>query len=97
MEAETYPLRRSRYEFMGWFDGTVVSAHEGVAKPNPEIFRRLLERFGLAAERTVMIDDSAANLEAARRLGLKTVHFRSAADLRSWLADAGLLDPVRPS
>jgi 2-haloacid dehalogenase len=97
MEAETYPLRRSRYEFMGWFDGTVVSAHEGVAKPDPEIFRRLLDRFGLAAERTVMIDDSAANLEAARRLGLKTVHFRSAADLRSWLADAGLLAPVRPS
>src|SRR5262249_34575607 len=28
MEAETYPLRRERYEFMGWFDGTVVSAHE---------------------------------------------------------------------
>ena len=26
MEAETYPLRRDRYEFLCWFDGTVVSA-----------------------------------------------------------------------
>ncbi len=91
MEAETYPLRRERYEFMGWFDGTVVSAHEGIAKPDPEIFRRLLGRFGLHAERTVMIDDSAANLEAARSLGMKTVHFRSAAGLRGWLVAAGLL------
>jgi 2-haloacid dehalogenase len=91
MEAETYPLRRDRYEFMGWFDGTVVSAHEGIAKPDPEIFRRLLARFDLRAERTVMIDDSAANLEAARSLGMQTVHFRSAAELRRWLVAAGLL------
>ena len=97
MEAETYPLRLERYEFMGWFDGTVVSAHEGIAKPDPEIFRRLLERFGLRAERTVMVDDSESNLRVARSLGMKIVHFRSAAELRSWLVDAGLLDRVRPS
>jgi len=33
MEAETYPLRRERYDFMRWFQGTVVSSHERVAKP----------------------------------------------------------------
>ena len=76
---------------MVWFDGTVVSAHEGIAKPDPEIFHRLLARFDLRAERTVMIDDSAANLEAARSLGMQTVHFRSAAELRRWLVAAGLL------
>jgi 2-haloacid dehalogenase len=97
MEAETYPLRRDRYEFFRWFDGTVVSAHEGIAKPDPEIFRRLLERFGLRAERTVMIDDSDANLAAARDVGLWTVHFRSASELRDWLSAAGLLLPLRPT
>ena len=32
MEAETYPLRRTRYDFLGWFEGTVVSGLEGIAK-----------------------------------------------------------------
>ncbi len=93
MEAETYPLRRRRFEFMRWFNGTVVSAHEGIVKPDPEIFRRLLRRFGLWAQRTVMIDDSPPNLDAARSVGMQTVQFRSAADLRRWLVGAGVLVP----
>ncbi len=42
MEAETYPLRLERFAFLGWFDGTVVSGKEGVAKPDPAVFTRLL-------------------------------------------------------
>jgi 2-haloacid dehalogenase len=93
MEAETYPLRRERFEFMRWFDGTVVSAYEGMAKPDLEIFRRLLERFHLEPAGTVFIDDAQRNLDAARRLGMQTVHFDSAPRLRQWLQDAGLLAP----
>ena len=37
MEAETYPLRLKRFPFLGWFDGTVVSGREGVAKPDRAI------------------------------------------------------------
>ena len=33
--------------FLRWFDGTVVSGFEGVAKPDPRIFELLLDRFGL--------------------------------------------------
>jgi 2-haloacid dehalogenase len=91
MEAETYPLRRERFEFLRWFDGTVVSAQEGIVKPDPEIFRRLLDRFGLVAERTVMVDDAERNIAAARSLGMQTVHFRSPDQLRAWLGAAGLL------
>jgi 2-haloacid dehalogenase len=104
MEAETFPLRRDRYGFFGWFDGVVVSAYERIAKPDPEIFVRLLGRFGLCAQRTVLIDDSAANVEAARGVGMQAVQFRSAAQLRAWLTAAGLLagerggdGAVRPS
>jgi 2-haloacid dehalogenase len=91
MEAETYPLRRERFEFLRWFDGTVVSAQEGTVKPDPEIFRRLLDRFGLVAERTLMVDDAERNIAAARSLGMQTVHFRSPDQLREWLVAAGLL------
>jgi 2-haloacid dehalogenase len=91
MEAETYPLRRERFDFLNWFDGTVVSAFEGIAKPDLEIFGRLLERFSLLAGTTVMIDDSARNVEAAARAGMQAVRFTSADDLRRYLEDHGLL------
>jgi 2-haloacid dehalogenase len=91
MEAETYPVRAERFDFLNWFDGTVVSSSEGVAKPDAEIFRRLLDRFGLEATTTLMIDDSAANLVTARRMGMPTIHFQSPVDLRRRLQDAGLL------
>jgi 2-haloacid dehalogenase len=82
MERETYPLRRQRFPFMGWFAGTVVSSYEGVAKPDPEIFRRLVDRFGLAPERTVVIDDSPPNIDTAVSLGMTAVRFTSPTALR---------------
>jgi 2-haloacid dehalogenase len=91
MEQETYPLRLERFPFLGWFDGTVVSGLEGVAKPEPEVFRRLLERFGLTAHSTLMIDDTKENLETARTLGMQTVQFRSSDRLRAELEAAGVL------
>ncbi len=91
MEAETYPLRRDRYAFMRWFDGALVSSQEGVAKPDPEIFRRLLDRFDLTAETTLLIDDAERNVAAARALGLRAIRFRSPAQARRELEQAGLL------
>lgn len=92
MERETYPLRRRRFGFMRWFDGAVVSGYEGVAKPDPRIFELLLERFGLKASETAIIDDSAVNVEAARSVGMRAVLFESPDQLERWLGDAGLLD-----
>jgi 2-haloacid dehalogenase len=94
MEAETYPRRRERFAFLGWFDGTVVSAFEGTAKPDLEIFRRLLDRFSLTPSATVMIDDSERNLDAAASLGMVTVQFRSPGQLRQSLQRVGLLRPT---
>jgi 2-haloacid dehalogenase len=94
MEAETYPRRLERFAFLGWFDGSVVSAFEGTAKPDPEIFQRLLDRFGLTPSATVMIDDSARNLDAARSVGMLTVQFQSAGQLRRWLESVRLLRPA---
>ena len=71
MEAETYPKRRRRYEFMGWFAGTVVSGLEGVAKPDPKIYDVLLARFDLDPETTLFIDDQKVNVTAAARAGME--------------------------
>ena len=92
METWTYPGRRERYPFLTWFDGTVVSGFEGMAKPDPRIFELLLDRFGLTAATTLLIDDSPTNVEAARAVGMQAIEFESPARLRGWLEDAGLLD-----
>jgi 2-haloacid dehalogenase len=96
MEAETYPPRFERYPFLGWFDGTVVSGQEGMAKPDRAIFLRLLDRFGLTSGTTLLIDDTAENLEAASALGMQTILFRSSRQLRTQLEVAGVLRRTRP-
>lgn len=91
MEADTYPRRVQRYRFLRWFAGTVVSYQEGVVKPDPEIFRRLLDRFGLRAQTTLLIDDSARNVEVAAGLGFQTIRFESPEQLERDLERLGLL------
>jgi 2-haloacid dehalogenase len=95
METHTYPVRRERFEFLRWFEGTVVSSDEGIIKPDPRIFELLLERYGLEAGSTLLIDDSARNIEAARALGMATIHFQSPEALREALEQAGVLSIKR--
>jgi 2-haloacid dehalogenase len=73
MEAETYPKRVARFDFLRCFTGTVVSGFEGIAKPDREIYERLLRRFGLDAATTLFIDDSPVNVSAAADTGMEAM------------------------
>lgn len=57
-----------------YFDGVVTSFEAGVCKPDPAIFALCCSWFGIRPEETVFFDDSAANCEAASRLGFHAVH-----------------------
>jgi len=72
------------------FDSVIISADEGVTKPAPEIFDRTLERVGAVPSEAVFIDDTAINVEAARRLGLHATRFRGLPPLRIWLRELGI-------
>jgi 2-haloacid dehalogenase len=89
--AETFPSQRERFAFLAWFDGIVVSGHEGCMKPDERIFRILLERYGLAADETVFIDDNPKNARAASALGIHGIHFQSPDKLRRELTALGVL------
>ena len=89
--SETFPPQRERFEFLALFDGIVVSGDEGVIKPDRRIFRVLLERYRIAAQAAVFIDDNPRNALAATDLGIHGIHFRSPALLRSELESLGLL------
>jgi len=57
------------------FDVIVYSCEEGVCKPDPEIYRRALERLSVAPEEAVFIDDKADNVAGARAAGLKALQY----------------------
>jgi putative hydrolase of the HAD superfamily len=67
-------LRRTR-ALDAEFDAVVVSCEVGCMKPGPEIFRLCLERLGVAAGDALFTDDRLENVEAARGLGLRALHF----------------------
>jgi 2-haloacid dehalogenase len=93
MEAETFPGRLGRFGFLRLLDGFVISGIEGMAKPDPRIFRLLLRRYRLRADRTLFIDDSAENVAAAQALGIRAVRFESTPRLRRQLEALSLLAP----
>lgn len=89
--AETFPLAQAKFAFLSEFDGVVVSGAEKLAKPDPAIFKRLLERFDLTAPDCVFIDDNLDNIAAAAELGFETVLFKDAPSLRRELLERGVL------
>lgn len=67
---EKFDVALPLYPMLGQFDDIVVSADVGLIKPDPAIFRLLIDRQNLDPARTLFIDDNANNISAARKLGL---------------------------
>ena len=93
--AETFPLARERFEFLAWFEEIVLSGDVGVNKPDRRIFEHLAERFDIEPKATLFIDDSSANVDAAKSLGFRVVQFTDATALRLELVRLGLLPDAR--
>lgn len=89
--AETFPIARERFGFLEWFAHIVVSGEVGLAKPDPAIFTLASRHTGVAPERTLFIDDSAANITAARSLGFQVHRFTSPDALERDIVARGLL------
>lgn len=87
---ETFPLARERFDFLGWFEGIVVSGEEKLIKPDPEIYHRLIRRYAIEPARTLYIDDSLRNVAAAEALGMHGWHFQGADGLRGRMQSLGL-------
>ena len=68
------------------FDEIVISGTVGVQKPDPGIYRIVLDRLRLAPEETIFVDDFVQNIQAAERLGMHTLHFRKDMDWRAELS-----------
>ena len=74
----------------------VVSGQEKIAKPDPRLYRLLLDRYHVDAGSAVFVDDSQANCAAAADLGVRAIRFSDADSLRERLVRAGFLGAHRP-
>lgn len=79
-------LDPGRYDF----DTLIYSCVEGISKPEPEIYSRALARLGALPGEAVFVDDQKENIEASRRLGIHSILFRNAGQLREELARLGV-------
>lgn len=85
----TFPIFRH-------FSGGVYSYSARCSKPGEEIFHKTIAQLGLEPAHTFYIDDLAANIETAVRLGFRTFHYSFAkhpqmqAELNEWLAAQGI-------
>lgn len=59
--------------FLKEMDGGILSYREHLIKPDPAVYRLLMDRYGLLAEESVFLDDTPENVEAARALGMQGI------------------------
>ena len=78
------------WPFLEKFDGVIVSGLEGLVKPDPRLYRVFCERYSLAPENCVFIDDSEQNIVAVKKFGMHGVHFKDPTALRKELIGLGL-------
>ncbi len=88
--AESFPLVFDQYPFFKVFEGIVVSGAEKMLKPDARIFQLLLSRYEIEANESLFIDDNQDNINAAIKLGFKTIHLHQEVNLRERLQSLGI-------
>ncbi len=73
------------------FEDIIVSGREKMVKPDLAIYRLAIERFNIAPEESLFIDDMPANIAVAEELGIKGHVFDGATGLKTRLHDLNIL------
>jgi len=58
-----------------YVDEIIISAEEGVIKPDEKIYQIAMDRMDTRPDQTLFIDDYYDNVQAAEKLGMKAIHF----------------------
>ena len=83
--SKVYETMRNYSEIFSLLHGRVLSCEEHLLKPEPEIYRLALDRWGLNAEECVFVDDKQANIDGCQAVGIKGIRFAGCTALRRQL------------
>ena len=78
------------YTFLTAFDVVIYSADVHLRKPDPRIYHLMIARLGVKANEAVFVDDFIDNIEGAKAVGLRTVHFKWREDAIRQLKEMGV-------
>jgi putative hydrolase of the HAD superfamily len=78
------------FDWLPRFDALVWSFQLRMAKPDPAIYRYVLNELGTRPEETLFLDDKLVNVEAAIAMGMPAIEFSSVEKLRAELIERGL-------
>lgn len=81
---------KTEYNFFKYFDGGIISAEVNKSKPDPDIYRILLERFRLDPFESLYIDDIDSNVRSAELIGMKVIHLAETDCLENKLSEFGV-------
>ncbi|ERI90169.1 HAD hydrolase, family IA, variant 3 [Clostridiales bacterium oral taxon 876 str. F0540] len=81
----------NKYKFLRLADGMVISSHINLLKPNKEIYNHLLDKYSLNASESIFVDDTIANIEAAKTIGITAIHFKNPNQLKDDLKRLNIL------
>ncbi len=87
-------LRFGYNEFDELFDKSYFSFAEHLEKPDIRFFELILDHEGLLPEETLFIDDTEANIKAAKSLGINTYHIRRDELVRNLFENGVLKDGI---
>lgn len=71
----------AKHEIVELFDEIIISSEHKMKKPDPRFFHKMLELIGNTADEIVFIDDTQENIEAATKLGIKSIQFQNSEQL----------------
>lgn len=80
-----------KYHHLGEFDGGVFSFEVKALKPDLKMYNTVLEKIGCQPHEAVFIDDKVHLLEAAEKIGLKTIQFKNPFQLMAKLKELDVL------
>ena len=66
-----------------FFDGGVYSYQEHLIKPDPNIYKLLIDKFNLELEETFFFDDKEKNVIEANKIGIRSFVFNSIKDIQN--------------
>lgn len=82
---DTYNYINDGFEIIQLADGGVFSCFENISKPNVEIYQKLIKKYNLDIEKSILIDDTKRNIISANDIGLNGILFNNIEDIKKIL------------
>jgi putative hydrolase of the HAD superfamily len=85
---------RKTFGWIAHFDHQIFSGEVRSVKPEPPIYRHVIDALGVPPSEAIFIDDREENLTQARAIGVQAIRYQSTEQLRNDLQALGF--PILP-